>query len=38
MIRPRSAYDTLGGPLCFPRLLEKIRRHQRGEVDQVRLP
>ncbi len=29
---PRSAYDEAGGMVYFPRMLDKIRRHQRGEL------
>lgn len=29
---PRSAYDTTGGITYFPRLLDKIRLHARGEL------
>jgi hypothetical protein len=29
---PRSPYDREGGLLYLPRMLDKIRRHQRGEL------
>lgn len=29
---PRSPYDREGGLLHFPRMLDKIRRHQRGDL------
>jgi hypothetical protein len=29
---PRSGYDQVGGMVYFPRLLDKIRLHDRGEL------
>jgi hypothetical protein len=29
---PRSAYDKAGGMLYFPRMLDKLRLHARGEL------
>ena len=35
---PRSPFDTLGGLLYFPRMLDKIRLKQRGELAEVYFP
>ena len=35
---PRSPNETTGGMMGFPRLLDKIRLHARGELDQAYHP
>jgi len=34
----KSAYETLGGIVWIPRMLEKIRMNQRGEIPEDYLP